>query len=109
MGPEHAQTVENDGWEKEDVKRYIHENTLVPVELADRGGRKLDEQWMVNGNVRITRSPEDVILVVAGGPGRHTMIAHGFGTSSQSVTLPLTLKDGTLLQSVQDYKKSKNY
>ena len=109
MGPEHAQTVENDGWEKEDVKRYIHENTLVPVELADRGGRKLDEQWMVNGNVRITRSPEDVILVVAGGPGRHTMIAHGFGTSSQSVTLPLTLKDGTLLQSVQDYKKLKNF
>ncbi len=104
MGPEHAQTVADNGWEKEDVKKYIHENTQVSVEFADRGGRKLDKQWIVDGKVRITRSPEDVVLLVAGGPGRHTMIAYGFGTSSESVTLPLTRKDGTPLQSVQDYK-----
>ncbi len=104
MGPEHAKTIADDGWEKEDVKSYIHENALVPVELADRGGRKLDEQWIINDEVRITRSPDDVVLVVAGGPGRHTMIAHGFGTSSESITLPLTLKNGTLAQSVQDFK-----
>lgn len=108
MGPEHAQTVADNDWEKEDVKRYIHENTFLPVELADRGGRKLDNQWIIDSNVRITRSPEDVVLLVAGGPGRHTMIAHGFGTSSESVTLPLTLKDGTPLQSVQDYKNQNN-
>ena len=82
MSPEHAQTVFKDGWEKEDVKEYIHQNMVVPARLADRGGRKLDEKWVVNGEVQLTRSTEDVVLVVAGGPGRHTMIAHGFGTSS---------------------------
>ncbi len=107
MGPEHAKTVADDGWEKNDIKNYIHENARVPVELADRGGRKLDEQWITDGEVRITRSPEDVILVIAGGTGRHSMIANGFGTSSESVTLPLTFKDGTPVQSVQDYKKIK--
>lgn len=105
MGPEHAKTVADDGWERKDVKNYIHENALVPAELGDRGGRKLDEQWIKDGVVRITRSPEDVVLVVAGGPGRHSMIAHGFGTSSEAVTLPLTLKDGTEVKSVEDFKK----
>lgn len=104
MGMEHAKIVAEDGWMKDDVKRYVHENTLVSVELGDRGGRKLDEKWITDDMVRITRSPDDVVLVVAGGPGRHSMIAHGFGTSSESVTLPLTLRDGTAAKSVEDFK-----
>ena len=107
MGSEHAKMVADEGWYKQDVKRYIHENTLVPVEFGDRGGRKLDEKWINNDMVRITRSTEDVVIVVAGGPGRHSMIAHGFGTSSESVILPLTLKDGTPAVSVEDFKSKK--
>jgi hypothetical protein len=103
MGPEHAKMAADDGWSKEDVKRYIHRNAQVPVGLGDRGGRKLDQKWIEEDLVRITRSPDDVVLIVAGGPGRHSMIAHGFGTSSESVTIPLTLKDGTPIKSVQDY------
>jgi hypothetical protein len=33
------------------------------------------------------------------------MIAHGFGTSSESVTLPITLKDGVPAASLEDFKK----
>ena len=104
MSPEHSRTISREGWDKQDVKNYLHENIVVPVELGDRGGRKIDEKWIVDGNVRITRSSDDVILVVAGGAGRHTMIAHSFGTSSESVTLPLKFKDGTPVHSIQDYK-----
>lgn len=107
MGPEHAATVHADGWDKNDVKSYIHENTLVPVELGDRGGRKLDEKWIIDSMVRLTRSSQDVKLLVAGGPGRHSMVAHGFGNSSESVTLPLKLKDGTPAASVEDFKNKK--
>ncbi|WP_321211410.1 hypothetical protein [Methanothermobacter sp. DP] len=89
MSPEHAETVASHGWSREDVKNYIHENTTVEARLADRGGRKLDEDLITDGMVHITRGPEDVILVVAGGPGRHTMIAHGFGGSSESQTVPV--------------------
>lgn len=92
MSPEHAHTINRDGWGKEDVKNYIHENSLLLASLGDRGGRKLDDEWIIDGEVRITRSPQDVILLVAGGPGRHTMISHSFGTGSQSVIMPLTLK-----------------
>jgi len=103
MSPEHAEIISKDGWNKEEVKIYLHENSVVPADLADRGGRKLDKKLIVEENVHITRSPEDVILVVAGGAGRHTMIAHSFGTSSESVTLPIQLKDGTPISSIQDY------
>ena len=109
VSPEHARTISRDSWDKQDVKNYLHENSVVPFELGDRGGRKLDEEWIVDGYVHITRSPDDVVLVVAGGTGRHTMIAHGFGTSSESVTLPILFKDRTPVQSVQDYKKRNSY
>jgi hypothetical protein len=46
-------------------------------------------------------------LVVAGGAGRHSMIAHGFGTSSESVTIPILSKDGTQIHSVQEYVGNK--
>ena len=105
MSPEHAKTIADDGWSKENIKDYFHENAIVPVDLGDRGGRKLDEKWIQDGNVPITRKPEDVVLVVAGGPGRHTMICHGFGTSSESITELIKLKNGTAASSVFDFRK----
>jgi hypothetical protein len=107
ISPEHARTISRDGWNKKDVKNYLHENTLVSVDLADKGGSKLNKKWIVDGNIHITRSPDDVVVVVAGGAGRHTMIAHSFGTSSESVTLPIALKDGTPVQSVNDFRERK--
>jgi hypothetical protein len=38
------------GWSKKDVQRYIHQNSHLPVVLGDRGGRKLDEKMIINGN-----------------------------------------------------------
>ena len=92
MSPEHAKVIADEGWDKNDVKNYFHENALVPAELGDRGGRKLEKKWIVNGNVHITRSSDDVVLVVAGGQGRHSMICNGFGTSSKSITELITLQ-----------------
>lgn len=105
MSPEHAKTIYNDGFTKQDVKEYLYERCVVDVRLADRGGRKIDSEWIVEDKVRITRSPEDIVLVVAGGVGRHSMISHGFGTSSESVTLPIKLKNGVTPKSVEDFKK----
>lgn len=72
MSPEHTRTISRDSWNKQDVKNYLHENSVVPFEFGDRGGRKLDEEWIIDGDVHITRSPDAVVLVVAGGTGRHT-------------------------------------
>jgi hypothetical protein len=65
FSPEHAKTISEDGLSRADVKRYIHENT----------GR---------------HRPEDLIMLVAGGPaGRWTMAITGWGSTSRSVTVPI--------------------
>lgn len=107
MSPEHAKTISKCGFTKDDVKDYLHENCVVDVDLADRGGRKISARWIEEDGVRITRSSDDVVLVVAGGVGRHSMICHGFGTSSESVTLPITFKNGVPVESVEDFKALK--
>ena len=89
---------------QKDVQNYIHENSHLSSILADRGGRKLDEKNINNGQVRITRSPQDVVVVVAGGPGRHTMISHGFGGGSESVTIPIKLNNGFNPKSVDHHE-----
>lgn len=104
MSPEHATTIKQGGWSKKDVQNYIHENSHLSSILADRGGRKLDEKNINNGQVRITRSPQDVVVVVAGGPGRHTMISHGFGGGSESVTIPIKLNNGFNPKSVDHHE-----
>jgi hypothetical protein len=104
MGTEHANMLADQKWDKQDVKEYIHENASVPADLGDRGGRKLNEKWIDDGDVKITRNPDDVVLVVAGGFGRHSMIAHSFGKSSESITLNISLVDGTAISSVLDFK-----
>ncbi|AXV37808.1 MAG: hypothetical protein CIT01_06140 [Methanobacterium sp. BRmetb2] len=107
MGPEHAQLVASKGWNKKEVKEYIHDNLYVPAHLGDRGGRKLDEKWIIDDDVKLTQTPDDVVLVVAGGPGRHSMICHGFGTSSQSVTQPITFSNGKPVLSINDFENLK--
>lgn len=103
MGPEHAKAIALEGWEKDDVKDYIHENAMVPLNLAERGGRALDKRHVKDGVVKITRSKDDVVIVVAGGAGRHTLVAPGFGESSKSITRILKLKNGSYATSIKDY------
>ncbi|BAW30750.1 MAG TPA: hypothetical protein PLO64_02930 [Methanothermobacter sp.] len=105
MGPEHANSIADEGWEKEDVKDYIHENAMVPLDLADRGGRSFDKKLAEDNMVRITRSRDDIVIVVAGGIGRHTLVAPGFGESSKSITKPLKLKNGPYATSIENYLK----
>ena len=94
-------------WNKYDVKNSCMKILLFLLNMET----KEEENLMINGllmdNVPITRSPKDVVLVVAGGAGRHTMIAHGFGTSSESVTKPILFKNGAPVHSILEYKNRK--
>ena len=68
MGPEHAQIIANRGWSKQDVKQFLWEHFgktkrelrrfgKVPRELAD----KAEDAF-----IHSARSPEAIVLVVAG-------------------------------------------
>ena len=94
LGPEHARTFAGSGWSKADVKRALWERARLtldrfsaenlarfavidPARFANRPG-SAEVAWCV--------SPDDVTIIVAGGPGKHSAIVPTFG-ATRSVTV----------------------
>lgn len=103
LSPEHAATFAAEGWSKVDVKRAICEEAHLPLsrfstQVAERrlkrflARRYRDRRQDIP--VAVVQSPGDVIVVVAGGPGKHSMYVPTL-CSTRSVTLPILRPDGT--------------
>jgi hypothetical protein len=96
LGPEHAQTLAGTGWSKAEVKRQLWERVRVRldrfsaenlarfaiVDPARFAGQPLETE------VHWCLKPEDLMVVVAGGPGKHSSLVPTFG-ATRSVTLPI--------------------
>jgi hypothetical protein len=103
LGPEHARMVAELGWSKRDVKAYLFEHARIPLGKMRTGGgigARYGNGWpkWLETEDDAALSPvasklEDLILIVAGGPGRHSAWIPGWG-SSVSVTLPITDRSG---------------
>ncbi len=100
------------GWSKRDVAMYLFEQARQPVRaLRDRGGWKTGPLpvW-VDGDdddamAPIVNRPEDILLLVAGGHGRH-MNAILTSAYNLSVTRPIARKDGTPVSLVAELRQS---
>jgi hypothetical protein len=83
IGPEHAQSLAREGLSKEDVKAELHERARVPVDKMSTEQFAHLQSWIhesevdtyvdANGSVALVREPNDIKIVVAGGPGKHSM------------------------------------
>jgi hypothetical protein len=96
LGPEHAQTLASTGWSKTEVKRRLWERVRVRldhfsaenlarfavVDPARFAGRSPDTEvgWCL--------APDDLMLIVAGGPGKHSSLVPTFG-ATRSVTVAI--------------------
>jgi hypothetical protein len=49
-------------------------------------------------------APDDLMIVVVGGAGRHSCRMPTFGTASKSVTRPIALMDGAPARSIDDFR-----
>jgi len=70
--PEHANRFAKYGLSKRNVKEFIWEKARIPIsqfpeKLVPYPHHLLES----NGQVRVVNSPDDVMVVVAGGPGRY--------------------------------------
>lgn len=103
LGPEHAKVLAGDGLSRRDVQEYLHENARVDATRV--GAEKLEEASLWGGyrlrleewghRVPISRAPEDIRVMIAGGTGKHSAWLPTFGaTWSQTVRLPRTAGDG---------------
>ena len=113
FGPEHAQTVAGGGMSKADVKQWLFERATLPISRFSKEGidrrfrRKLADQYAsapLDAPVRMVAKPDDLIVIVTGGAGKHSAYVPTFG-NTRSVTRALKRADGELVMSIQDLKR----
>ena len=86
--PEHAADISSDGLSKADVAEFIYQNARMPLHqlkgVAHYGNRNWP-LWIDETNpetlVPIVRSASDIVVVVAGGDGRHSAWLSGWGVT----------------------------
>ena len=97
LGPEHAKVLADSGYDRRKAQEYLHEHARVDATRV--GAEKLEEASLWGGyrlrleqwghRVPISRAPEDIRLIVAGGTGKHSAWMPTFGAMwSQTVRLP---------------------
>ncbi len=98
LGPEHAATIAADGLSRADVQRFVYEHARLPLRTLRLGGMWGMQDWpawmqaMRDDEARPPRvpSPEDVLVVVAGGPGKHSSVIPNT-CFSRAVSRPIPL------------------
>jgi hypothetical protein len=75
LGPEHAKTIAKDGFAKRDVREWIFQRTKIPKRALRFA--HLPEDALIP----LAQKPEDILIVVAGGAGKHSMVIPTFGNS----------------------------
>ena len=93
LGPQHAHMLAEGGWSKGDIRAFLFEHARKPVALLRRGGPPQGESQLAHlwprfvdpsdddQLVPVVRRPEDIFILVAGGPGGpHSAYLPGWGS-----------------------------
>lgn len=74
LSPEHAATIAKDGWTLEKVQNYIFENSRIPMsDYLIRMNGKAPACRNEEKNISIMPAPSGFLVMVAGGPGKHSV------------------------------------
>jgi hypothetical protein len=97
FGPEHAAIVAAGGHNKDSVRRFVFEEARVPTERWRQGGMAPPDPSEIpdeTGRPIISR-PEDLLVIVVGGFGRHSSWMPTFGGTTRAVTRAVVNAHGT--------------
>jgi len=91
LGPEHAQSLARGAMTRKDVQSYLFDRARMPAHLFRRHFQELAwTQWMKTAPddhlLPMTAEPDNIRVVVAGGPGKHSLVIPSWGMT-KSVTL----------------------
>lgn len=97
--PDHAMLFERDGYSKKMIQDHIHTFAYHSwPEVQNRGLRPVRPAGFDDRHpIPVTRSPEDVMIVVAGGKGGHSAVILPWALHSDAVTVPVVDKNGNPL------------
>ncbi len=79
LSPSDAEALADEGWTKQDIRRYMYENARLPAwKVRAAGGAQLygvREKWQTaiddHTIVPLLTGPEYLLIVIAGGRGSH--------------------------------------
>jgi hypothetical protein len=112
MGPEHAKMAAG-GYSKSEAKKFIQQRAHIAVgklsqENIDRRVRITFKDRLPNPKpddvIYAVQRPEDLLIAVIGGAGKHSAIVPTFG-ATLPVTRALKTADGKLAKSVEDFRR----
>ena len=113
FSPEHAATIASGGMSKSAVKQWLFDHATIPLAKFSKEGierrfrRKLADQFAnapLDAPVHMTAKPEDLIIIVTGGAGKHSQYVPTFG-NTRAVTRALKRADGELVKSIHELKR----
>ena len=98
---------------KAQVKQWLWERATIPMSkfsqegIARRFRRKLADQFAdapLDTPIHMWGKPEDLIVIVTGGAGKHSQWVPTFG-NTRSVTRVLKRADDELVKSIEELKR----
>ena len=104
---DHAWLLARDGWDKDKIRQHIHTYAYnhVPM-IRNRGLVPVRPPEFANRHpMPVTRNPKDVEIIVAGGRGGHSAIILPWALHSDPIVEKVTLPDGKIPSSIEDFKK----
>jgi hypothetical protein len=93
LGPEHAASLALRALSRKDVSSYLFDHARMPAAVFKRHfEERAWTQWMKivadDHLLPMTAEPDNIRVVVAGGPGKHSLVIPSWGMT-KSVTLPV--------------------
>jgi hypothetical protein len=115
LGPEHAEALAREGLSKRDIQKAVFERATIPLgafspENAEERFRKREPARYANAPLdtplTIVQDPDDLIVIVLGGLGKHSMYLPTFG-ATRAVTKALKRADGTFAKTMADLRSGR--
>jgi hypothetical protein len=110
LTPDHAKLLDREGWTKDMIRNHIHKNaTNESAMLKNRGIDPVRPEGFSERNpIPVTRSPEDIQIVVAGGRGGHSAVILPWALHSEGIVEQVILPDGSVPKSIEEFRNRSN-
>jgi hypothetical protein len=107
LTPDHGMMLKKVGYTKEMIQEHIHTYVYHQVPMVrNRGLVPVRPKSFENRHpMPVTRTPKDVEVVTIGGRGGHSGVILPWALHSEGIVEPLTLPDGKVARSIEDYRK----
>jgi hypothetical protein len=107
LTPDHGMMLKKSGYTKRMIQEHIHTYAYHEVPMVrNRGLVPVRPASFANRHpMPVTRTPDDVEVIVIGGRGGHSGVILPWALHSEGCVEPVALPDGTIAKSIEEFKR----